>query len=322
MTGFSPPLSIVDVDSTASVELLRARLAIQIERLTGRDGVFDTAIPKLTLGRLSNAQLPVHTVYEPALCVIAQGSKRVLLGEEVYQYNASRYLVFAQNLPVSGQIVDARPDRPHLALRLDFDTREIADMALNFPVGRTPPGKAPTRGMYTGALSEALLEPLIRLTGLLGHREDIPALAPLIIREILYRLLKSPEGWHLMQVAMIDSGSQRIAQVIKTLSNRYREPVRMEDLAKQVHLSTSALHRQFKTVTAMSPLQYQKQLRLQEARRILLAEGVDAATAGHRVGYDSQSQFNREYSRFFGYPPARDIKRLREAQRLQNHSPS
>jgi AraC-like DNA-binding protein len=136
----------------------------------------------------------------------------------------------------------------------------------------------------------------------------------MIVREILYRLLKSPEGWRFVQLAMVDSNSHRVARVIKTLRNRYQDPLRMEELANEVHMSTSALHHHFKSITAMSPLQYQKQLRLQEARRILLAEDVDAATAGHRVGYDSQSQFSREYSRFFGAPPARDIRRLREAQ--------
>lgn len=307
-------------DEAVQVTLLRARLAAQIERLAGGDGVFQTAIPKLRLGRVSQVQQPVHTVYEPALCVIAQGSKRVLLGEEVYVYDTSRYLVFAQNLPVAGHVLDASPEQPHLALRLDLDAKQIAELALEFQVGKHP-GKAAQRGIYTQPLTEDLLEPLIRLTRLLERPQDIPALAPLVLREILYRLLTSPEGWRLTQLAMIDSHSQRVAQVIKTLRERYRDTVRMEDLAREVHLSTSALHHQFKAITAMSPLQYQKQLRLQEARRILLAENVDAATAGHRVGYDSQSQFNREYSRFFGEPPARDVKRLREAQLAQAPRP-
>lgn len=304
-------------DEFAQVRVLRTRLAAQIERLASGDGVFETAIPKLWLGRISQVQQPVHTVYEPALCVIAQGSKRVLLGEEVYVYDTSRYLVFAQNLPVVGYVLDARADRPHLALRLDIDAKQIAELALELHIGSKPTGKAPQRGIYTEPLTEQLLEPLIRLTCLLEHPEDIPVLAPLVLREIMYRLLTSPEGWRLIQLAMVDSNSKRVAHVIKMLRERYRETVRMEELAREVHLSTSALHHQFKAITAMSPLQYQKQLRLQEARRILLAENVDVATAGHRVGYDSQSQFNREYSRFFGEPPARNVKRLRAVQLAQ-----
>lgn len=144
--------------------------------------------------------------------------------------------------------------------------------------------------------------------------DDIPILAPLVTREIVYRLLKSPDGWRLAQLAMVESHSQRVAQVIDLLRKRYAETLRMEDLARQVHWSVSALHHRFKAITAMSPLQYQKQLRLQEARHIMLSENIDAAAAGHRVGYESQFQFNREYSRFFGAPPARDIKRLREQQ--------
>lgn len=304
-------------DEAVQVTLLRARLAAQVERLAVGDGVFETAIPSLWLGRVSHVPQPVHTIYEPALCVIVQGSKRVLLGEEVYVYDTSRHLVFAHNLPVVGHVLEARPDRPHLALRLDLDARQIADLALAFPVGSRPVGKVAQRGIYTEPLTEDLLEPLIRLTQLLERPQDIPALAPLVLREIHYRLLSSPEGWRLVQLSMVESNSQRVARVINILRQRYREAVRIEDLAREVHLSASALHHHFKAVTAMSPLQYQKQLRLLEARRILLADSVDAATAGHRVGYDSQSQFNREYSRFFGEPPARDIKRLREAQLSQ-----
>jgi len=163
-------------------------------------------------------------------------------------------------------------------------------------------------------MSPNLLDPLLRLVKLLLTPEDAPALAPLIIREILYRLLKSPEGWRLAHMAMGDSQNQRIAQVINLLRQRFEQPLRVEDLAEQVHMSVSSLHQHFKAVTAMSPLQFQKQLRLQEARRLMLSDQLDAATAGHRVGYESQSQFNREYSRFFGFPPVRDIKRLRELQ--------
>jgi AraC-like DNA-binding protein len=296
------------------VTVLRAQLAARIERLVREDGAFPTAIPRLILGRVSHIQHPVHTVFEPALCVIAQGSKRVLLGSEVYDYDTSHYLVFAQNLPVAGQVVDASPEAPHLALRLNFDVKDITSLALKMKLNTMPANRAPERGIFTGELSPTLLEPLLRLTGLLETPEDIPILASMISREILYQLLKSEDGWRLAQMALVDSHSHRIAHAIVLVRKRFRETLRMEDLAGEVHMSVSALHHHFKTITSMSPLQYQKQLRLQEARRIMLGEHADAATAGYRVGYDSQSQFNREYSRFFGAPPMRDIKRMREVK--------
>ncbi|RZL96453.1 MAG: AraC family transcriptional regulator [Variovorax sp.] len=293
---------------------MRAELATLIAQLTDTDGAHATAIPRLMLARATQAQHPVHAIYEPALCVLAQGSKRVLLGNDVYIYDSSNYLVVAQNLPVAGQVIDASPEAPYLGLKLSFDVKDIAAFALDLQLGDTLPGRASERGMFTGELSPTLLDPLLRLVKLLASPDDVAALAPLITREILYRLLKSPDGWRLAQMAMVDSHSQRIARAISLLSQRFHEPLRVEELANEVHMSVSSLHHHFKAVTAMSPLQFQKQLRLQESRRIMISEHVDAATAGHRVGYESQSQFNREYGRFFGSPPARDIKRMRELQ--------
>lgn len=294
--------------------VMRAELAAMIDRITVTDGGHQTPIPRLMLGRASSVQHPVHAIHEPAFCVLAQGSKRVLLGDEVYVYDSSQYLVVAQNLPVAGQVIDASPEAPYLGLRLSFDVKDIAALALEMKLGETLPKRASQRGIFTGELSTTLLDPVLRLTKLLDTPEDIPALAPLITREILYRLMRSPDGWRLAQMAVVDGHSQRIAQAIGVLSRRFQEPLRVEDLADEVHMSVSSLHQHFKAVTAMSPLQFQKQLRLQESRRIMISEDVDAATAGHRVGYESQSQFNREYSRFFGLPPARDVKRLRELQ--------
>jgi len=294
--------------------VMRAELAAMIDRITATDGSHETAIPRLACARVSQTQHPVHAMHEPAFCVLAQGSKRVLLGEEVYIYDSNQYLVVAQNLPVSGQVVGASPEAPYLGLRLSFDVKDIAALALELAPGDAVPTRTSQRGIFTGELSTTLLDPLLRLVKLLDSPEDIPALSPLITREILYRLLRSPDGWRLAQMAVVDSHSQRIAQAISVLSQRFQEALRVEELADEVHMSVSSLHQHFKAVTAMSPLQFQKQLRLQESRRIMLSEHVDAATAGHRVGYESQSQFNREYSRFFGSPPARDVKRLREIQ--------
>lgn len=300
-------------DVQVETTLLRARLAALTERLTPVDSVVASAVPRLTLGHGAHVAHPVHMVYEPALCVIAQGCKQVLLGHEVVVYDQSQALVFAQNLPVTGQVIGASPETPHLAIRLDLDVKAIAEMALELRVGPRPRGTSP-RGIYTTTLTPELLQPLLRLVQLIERPQDIPVLAPLTTREILYRLLTGPGGATLAQLAMPDSHSHRVAQVIAQLHQRYCETLRIEDLAREVHWSPSALHHHFKAATAMTPVQYQKQLRLQEARRLLMAEHLDASTAGHRVGYDSPSQFNREYSRFFGAPPARDLRRLRAQQ--------
>jgi AraC-like DNA-binding protein len=296
------------------ITVMRAELATQIERHTGVDGIVLTAIPQLILVRASRTNHPVHAVHQPAFCILAQGSKRVLLNDEAYVYDSSHYFVVSQNLPVSGQVIDASPEAPYLGLRIDFDPKDIAALALDIGHAEKQPGRKAPRGMFTGEVSTALLDAVLRLVNLLDSPNDIAMLAPLCMREILYRLITSPDGWRLCQMAMSDGHSQRVTQAINLLQSRYKEPLQMERLAREVHMSVSSLHSHFKAVTAMSPLQFQKQLRLQEARHIMLSERVDAATAGHRVGYESQSQFNREYSRFFGAPPARDVKRLREQQ--------
>lgn len=314
LTSTHPSLRSEAPVDQMQVTVMRAELAAIIDRLTVVDGSHQTAIARLLLARVSRMQHPVHGMCEPAFCVLAQGSKRVLLGNEVYIYDSTQYLVASQNLPVSGQVIDASPEAPYLGLRLSFDVKEIAALALEFGLGDSAPRGAPQRGIFTGDLSTTLLDPVLRLVKLLDAPQDVAVLAPLVSREILYRLLRSPDGWRLAQMAVLDSHSQRITHAIGVLSQRFREPLRIEDLADEVYMSVSSLHQHFKAVTSMSPLQFQKQLRLQESRRIMICERVDAATAGHRVGYESQSQFNREYSRFFGLPPARDIKRLREMQ--------
>jgi AraC-like DNA-binding protein len=300
-------------DVQVETTLLRARLAALIEQLTPPDRVVASAVPRLTLGHGAHVSHPVHMVYEPALCVIAQGCKQVLLGSEVVVHDQTHALVFAQNLPVTGHVIGASPEIPHLAVRLDLDVKELAALALELKVEARPPAAA-VRGIYTTRLTPDLLHPMLRLVQLIERPQDIATLAPLATREILYRLLTGPGGGVLVQLAMPDSHSQRVAQVIALLHQRFRETLRIEDLAREVHWSTSALHHHFKAATAMTPVQYQKQIRLQEARRLLLAENIDASTAGHRVGYESPSQFNREYSRFFGAPPARDLKRMRAQQ--------
>ena len=179
---------------------------------------------------------------------------------------------------------------------------------MNLPA---PARQAAGRGLFLENASMPMADTALRLVGLLETPDDIAALAPLAERELLYRLLRGPQGWRLVQAAMADSHAHRIARAVRWLNGRFTEPLRIEDMARAVHMSSSSLHHHFKAVTAMSPLQYQKRLRLQEARRLLLSESLDAATAGHRVGYESASQFSREYGRLFGTPPARDLQRMR-----------
>ncbi len=280
---------------------------------TPGDGIHKTAIARLQLVHLTVPQPPAIGIYEPSMCILAQGRKRVMLGDEVYIYDRSRYIVGTVGMAVTGEVLDATPERPYLCFRLDFDPRAIADMVLELNLA-IPPRQAAARGLFLENASIPMVDAALRLIGLLDTPEDIPALAPLAERELLYRLLRSPQGWRLVQAAMQDSHAQRIARAIHWLQGRFTEPLRIDDMAEAAHMSASALHHHFKAVTAMSPLQYQKRLRLQEARRLLLSESLDAATAGHRVGYESPSQFSREYGRMFGAPPARDLQRLRLAR--------
>lgn len=294
----------------SQIEERRAALAGAIERFTGRDGIHDTAIDALRFSRLSAPSAPMGGLQEPSLCLIVQGSKRTLLGDEVYQYDASRYLLASVDLPITGQVIQATPEQPYLCFVLKLPPAEIAALVTQAEETATalPP---PSRGIAVSRCDPDLMDAALRLVRLLDAPQDIPLLAPLILREIHYRLLRSEQGGMLRHIGVADSQGHRVARAIGWLRQNFHQPLRIDHIARQVHMSPSALHHHFKAVTAMSPLQYQKQLRLQEARRLMLTEVVDAATAGHRVGYESPSQFSREYSRMFGAPPLRDVERLR-----------
>ncbi len=303
-------------DSVLQVMLRRAELAACIKRHAPREGVFFTKVPRLTLIRVHRVDHPVHAVHEPAVCMLAQGSKRLLLGGEAYVYDPNTYLVVSQHLPVSGQVIDATPELPYLAIRLEYDTKELASLMLGMGMKSQTLKQGASRGIVTADVTPSLLDAMVRLVRLLDTPEDIKPLAPLTIREILYRLLRGPCGHQLAQLALTDSASHRVARAIDWLRENYHGPLELDRMAEMAHLSVSALRTHFKAATAMSPLQYQKNLRLQEARRMLIAERLDAASAGHRVGYESASQFSREYARMFGAPPARDVRRFREHQGL------
>jgi AraC-like DNA-binding protein len=292
-----------------------AELAERIERFAPQDGTHTTSIGSLHLHRSSAPSEPIRLVHQPALAMIAQGAKRVMLADEVYHYGPAHFLIVSVNLPVSSQIVQASPKAPYLGLKIDLDPGVISDLLLDMQ----PPGardRTPSRGLAVSRIEAPLLDAVLRLLQLLDTPQDIAILAPLMLREITYRLLMGEQGARLRQIAAEDGQAQRIAAAIHWLQQNFTRPLRIEALARQVHLSASALHHQFKAVTAMSPLQYQKQLRLQEARRLMLAEALDAATAGYRVGYESPSQFSREYRRLFGAPPQTDVASLREKHTL------
>jgi AraC-like DNA-binding protein len=235
----------------------------------------------------------------------------VLLGDDTYVLDVHHFLITSVDLPTVVQIINASRKKPYLGLILKLDRREISQLMMDSDL--PPPRAQPSsRGMAIGEVTVPLLIAFQRLIDLLAAPQDIPILAPIIQREIMYRLLVGDQGARLCQIASAGSQSHRIAQAIEWLKSHYTLPLHIDDLAAQVHMSTSTFHHHFRTLTAMSPLQYQKWLRLNEARRLMLMERLDAATAAFQVGYESPSQFSREYSRVFGAPPLHDITYLRQ----------
>lgn len=285
-------------------------LAKLIERYSGRDGIHATAIPFLYFIRESNVTGPRYKVYKPSLCIVAQGMKENLLAQEQFRYGPADYLVTSVNLPVTGQVMEASADVPYLAFKLEFTPSQVLEVIRDSEIQVDPKENA-KRAMYVSRMELSMLDAVIRLARLLDNPKDIPVLAPLLKKEILYRVLQGEHGTALGQIAMEGSSTHQIKDVIEHIMNNYDRSFRIEDLAEIANMSVSSLHRHFKEVTAMSPIQFQKQLRLQEARRLLLTESTDATDVAFRVGYESPSQFSREYSRMFGFPPRQDIKRLR-----------
>jgi AraC-like DNA-binding protein len=286
-------------------------LAESIARWTGRGDHVETAIPGLALWRRDEPTQPTGGMYERSICFTAQGAKRVVLGDDVYVYDAHHFLITSVDLPAVWQVIEASRERPCLGLVLKLDLREIAQLMADsqLPLPRT---QQSSRGIAIGEVTLPLVNAFQRLIGLLDAEEDIPILAPVIQREIVYRLLVGDQGARLRQIAAAGSQSQQIARAIEWLKANFIRPLRIDDLAAQARMSTSTFHHHFRSITALSPLQYQKHLRLQEARRLMLMAHLDAATAAFQVGYESPSQFSREYSRLFGAPPLRDITSLRQ----------
>jgi AraC-like DNA-binding protein len=290
----------------------RRHLVCLLERLTGDvEGSIETPIAGLTVHRIMRPGGPKPAIQMPALSLIAQGSKRVFVGGEEYAYDPLHYMVTSVDLPAVGKVTVASATQPYLGLRLDLDVEAIVELIQDENLPPVAHAEA-SRGLFVNRLSTTMLDAVLRLLRLVETPDDIAILAPMVKREILYRLLRNGEGARLRQMALQDSQTQRVAKAIRLLRENFARSIRVESIAKDVHMSVSALHHQFKAVTAMSPLQYQKQLRLQEARRLMLFGDIDVAIAAHRVGYESASQFSREYSRFFGAPPLRDRRRWLE----------
>ncbi len=318
MPSPSPPLPPPPPPADA-LAATRSAVATRLLRLSPGEGLHTLeALPGLMLYRADQLSGSVCGVYEPCVAVVVQGSKRVVLGSDTLVYDSTRYLLTSLNLPTVATILEASPAQPYLALVLKLDLREVATLILSgtVPAAPPPPPEPPAhqhRAMGTGLLTLPLLQAFERLLDIAAQPEHAPVLAPLVLREIHYRLLVGEQGGRLRQIAAVGSQGHQIARAIDWLKTHYAEPLRVEDLAREVRMGVSTFHHQFKALTAMSPLQYQKQIRLNEARRLMLVYDLDAATAAYRVGYESPSQFSREYSRQFGAPPVRDIGQLRQA---------
>ncbi|SDN11898.1 AraC family transcriptional regulator [Streptomyces wuyuanensis] len=272
---------------------------------TGLDGVL--------VSRVDRADPPTPSMSGTVLAVIAQGAKRLALGDRVYEYHAGQYLVASVDLPVTGNFVGASPDRPALGFGLTLEPPAIADLLLRTASGTAPRSTRASTGLAVSDASDELLDAVVRLLRLLDRPRDIDVLAPLYKKEILWRLITGPQGAMIRQIGLADSNLTHIARAVRWIRENYATSFRVEDVAQFIGMSPSAFYRNFQAVTAMSPIQFQKQIRLQEARLLLAARPKDVASVGHSVGYDSPSQFSREYRRLFGAPPSQDVTVLHGA---------
>ncbi len=287
------------------------KLAKLIDRWTGDANQYDTPISGLRFSRWTTPTPPTSYTHNPSICLIAQGRKRVLLGEESFIYDANHFLISSVDLPIIANIIEASEEQPYLGLIMELDLTEISQLIVDSELAFTQ-SKEAQKGIAVGELSESLLDAFVRLAELLDEGQNIKILAPIIKREIFYRLLMSEQGTRLHQIVTAGSHSHQIAKAIDWLKNNFVKPLSVGDLASYTGMSKSSFYTHFRSMTSMTPLQFQKKLRLSEARRLILTENLDAMAATFKVGYESPSQFSREYSRLFGAPPSKDIKSLRE----------
>ncbi|ELJ8763271.1 TPA: AraC family transcriptional regulator [Vibrio parahaemolyticus] len=287
------------------------KLAKLIDRWTGDANQYDTPISGLRFSRWTTPTPPTSYTHNPSICLIAQGRKRVLLGEESFIYDANHFLFSSVDLPIIANIIEASEEQPYLGLIMELDLTEISQLIVDSELAFTQ-SKEAQKGIAVGELSESLLDAFVRLAELLDEGQNIKILAPIIKREIFYRLLMSEQGTRLHQIVTAGSHSHQIAKAIDCLKNNFVKPLSVGDLASYTGMSKSSFYTHFRSMTSMTPLQFQKKLRLSEAHRLMLTENLDAMAATFKVGYESPSQFSREYSRLFGAPPSKDIKSLRE----------
>lgn len=287
----------------------RRELSRLVHKYSTDEGMHRSAIDALHCIRLSERQMQLPSVYQPSICVILQGAKQVLLEDEIYRYAPPQFLAVSVDLPLVGQVIEASAGEPYLCLAIELDARTIADL-ISQSGDASWSRRETTRGLFVGEMDAATQDAVLRLARLLETPRDIPVLAPLALREFHYRLLSGPYGSAIAQMAIAGSNTHKIGQIIRRIKTKLAEPIRVDELASMANMSVSSFHQHFKAVTAMSPVQYQKRLRLTEARQILLAEQADAQNAAYRVGYQSVSQFSREYSRMFGAPPIRDVEAI------------
>ncbi len=300
------------MSNSQNINLATPVLAEKIQKWTGETTHFDTEIPGLKLSRWTTPTQPTSYSHNPSICIIAQGKKRVLLGEDCYIYDANHFLISSVNLPITANILEASKEAPYLGLIMELDLQEISQLIVDSELSFNR-SKEADKGMAVGELTDALQDAFIRLMALLDEPDNIHILAPIIKREIFYRLLLTEQGARLNQIVTTDSHSHQIAKAIEWLKNNFVKPLSVGDLATYSGMSKSAFYTHFRTMTSMTPLQFQKKLRLSEARRLMLTENLDAMATTFKVGYESPSQFSREYSRLFGAPPSKDIKALRQA---------
>ncbi|MEK9712295.1 MAG: AraC family transcriptional regulator [Thalassolituus sp.] len=294
-------------------------LAQQIEKLINGAHRRELDISGLSLHRWDTPTEPTSYMLAPSICLIGQGQKRLFLGEDAFVYDADHFLITSIELPVVSQIIEASADKPYVGLTMELDLKVISQMMVDHPPAQPQRGSKTQddkRGVAVSSLSAPLKDAFVRLLALADHPDDIPALEPLIKQEIYYRLLQSEQGARLSDLITRGNHSYQISQVIDWLKENFSKPVKVEDLASHAGMSVSSFHNHFRTMTAMSPLQFQKKMRLNEARRLMLAEHLDASKAAYEVGYESPSQFSREYSRLFGAPPAKDIRQLSQVMGL------
>ena len=287
----------------------RAELTDRIAQALRQDGAIEP-LKGLHFYRSSSPSECFHSVSIPAFCVIAQGSKEVLLGSDRYQYDPMHYLLGTVELPIASRILEATQTKPYLGLRLDLDPTLVGSAMVEAGYPSAQRG-ASVKAIDVSPLDADLLDAAVRLVRLLDSPSEARVLVPLIKREMIYRLLMGEQGNRLRQIAVLGGYTHHIARAVDRLRQDFNQPLRIEDVARELGMSVSGFHHHFKSVTAMSPLQFQKQLRLQEARRLMLGENLDASSAAYRVGYDDASHFNREYKRLFGAPPMRDVEQLR-----------